>query len=200
MASARASGTRHRGRPRVPLRACRRARSSLRSAGGIRRCTTAASSCRNRMRRWRPGIRRRASRGRRRTTRRPCRSWSRSGRLACGYRAWARRFPFEVGVARISRYWSPVRRRVEDSGRKTAAHHAPPCRSAKLGAALHRLGHPLDGHVLAVVGCYCLQPALLLEEVGLLRQRLGRGAVRAAAEPGRRRLLFQAGKSVQGHR
>src|SRR5579864_2318997 len=49
--------------------------------------------------------------------------------------------------------------------------------------SLHRLRHPLGGHRLRIIGRDGREPALFLEEVSLLRQRLRRCATRAAAKP-----------------
>src|SRR6516164_4317474 len=65
---------------------------------------------------------------------------------------------------------------------------------------LHCLRHPLGGDVLAEVGRDRSETALVLEEVGLLRERFRRGAVGTAAEPGRRRLILQAREAVERHR
>src|SRR6476660_436196 len=65
---------------------------------------------------------------------------------------------------------------------------------------LRRLRHPLRRHGLRVVPRNRLQPALLLQEVRLLREGLRRRAIRAAAEPFRRGLLLEAREAVELHR
>src|SRR2546427_7818212 len=72
--------------------------------------------------------------------------------------------------------------------------------AGRINSALLRLGHPLGSDVLAEVRRDRGEPSLVLEEVCLLRERLGRRAVGAAAEPCRGGLLLKAWETVERHR
>src|SRR6266568_1387369 len=72
-------------------------------------------------------------------------------------------------------------------------------RALRRRVLLHRLRHPFGGDVLAEVGGDRGEPALLLEEAGLLRQRLRGGTVRPAPQPRGGGLLLQARETVERH-
>src|SRR5262245_56381678 len=75
----------------------------------------------------------------------------------------------------------------------------PDRNSARAVLLFGRARHPFGRHRFAVIRRDAREASLLLEEVGLLRERLGCSAVGAAAQPRRRGLIGKAREAVERH-